>query len=734
MEKQGRKFLAVLLSMCMLFGMFGTAVSANDLDGTSPEPPPPEADIAQVGDVTYPSLAEAVAAAEEGQTVAVLQSCSIDKIEITKGITITSEPGVVITVNDEANRNNTGATNGFQILQSVAGAVTFDGLTIVAEEAENAAGILGLITIHVEEEDGAVVNVQNCTLVNVGSNQGGYRHAISIETFRGNEVFHYTLNVDNCDITSKSYGIGEGLHNGHGNYTDVALNVQNTSFTSAEDSAGTIYNIHLPSALKSVQVENCNFSSIRNGGIKYIFTADNKNDIVLKNNDFSGCNSDMASGSYAIMCTNSISDLEDPYCYCWASEISGNNLCGQNVIIALKAELETIWFPDGQASNSTEFNNLAQNNTTDAGTRYGKSNYGGSQLFKASGVVLTDFAIADDSMRFETGDAAKETAYFYNTKDSSGFYSNYTGAFSEVWTEDNPRHCSASLATWDESNALTRWTLDGISGYLPFDTETAEGGKTVTLDTITAENETAKVVINTKTGSILVTPKAAGSTKLTATVGGGIDGTLPNAKNAVLNITVTEPYVPSPSEEYYNVTVNYYDSETGNKITDSYVSGSILEGSHYDVTNKKLDSIQAGEVEYTFDHQEGDALSGYLYRDQIIDLYYTKSETIPDPDTPKGEEPEEPEQPETPTEPETPIEPETPEEPETPAQPEEPAKPEIPDETVDITEEDVPKGEAPQEDIPQTGDCSTILWSVLALISGAALVLLLLTDRQKLQK
>ena len=56
------------------------------------------------------------------------------------------------------------------------------------------------------------------------------------------------------------------------------------------------------------------------------------------------------------------------------------------------------------------------------------------------------------------------------------------------------------------------------------------------------------------------------------------------------------------------------------------------------------------------------------------------------------------------------------------------------DETVDITEEDVPKGEAPQEDIPQTGDCSTILWSVLALISGAALVLLLLTDRQKLQK
>ena len=48
-----------------------------------------------------------------------------------------------------------------------------------------------------------------------------------------------------------------------------------------------------------------------------------------------------------------------------------------------------------------------------------------THLFKTSGVVLTDFNIADDSMSFETGDDAKTTAYYYNTKDSSGFYTNY---------------------------------------------------------------------------------------------------------------------------------------------------------------------------------------------------------------------------------------------------------------------------------------------------------------------
>lgn len=791
MKKQSRKFLAVLLSMCVLFGSFGTAVSANildDTDNSSPKILPAETNVAQVGDITYPTLAEAVAAADNGQIVTVLQNCSIDKIEITKGITITSEPGIVITVKDETTRNNTGATNGFQILQSIEGVVTFDGLTIVSEEADNAVGILGLITIHVEDENGAVVNVSNCTLVNIGSNQGGYRHAISIETLRGNEVFHYTLNVENCNITSKSYGIGEGLHNGHGNYTDVSLNVQNTSFASAEDSASSIYNIHLPKALKSVWVEDCVFSSIRNGGIKYIFTADNKNNVVIKNNDFSGCNSSMANGSYAIMCTNSISDLTDPYCYCWATEISENNLCGQNVIIALKAELETIWFPDGQAVNSTDFNNLNQNNTTDSGTRYGKSNFGGSQLFKTSGVVLTDFNIADDSMSFETGDDAKTTAYYYNTKDSSGFYTNYTGTFSEVWTEENPRHCGASLATWAESNAVTRWTLEGISGYLPFDTETPEGESIETRDTITAENEIAKVVIDTKTGEISVTPKAVGSTKLTAIVGGGKDGSLPNAKYDVLTITVSAPYIPS--DAYYDVTVNYYDSQTGKKIADSYTSGSILEGSRYDVASKRLESIQVGEIEYTLDREEGDALSGYLYSDKIVNLYYTKAKTdihytivvnyydsetgekiadsyISDPIladsqydvTDKKLESIQVNEAEYMfdredgdalsgklnsdktinlyyTKTETIIDPKPPtgEIPEIPEQPEKPVDPETPGEEVDIPEVEVPKADVP-EDIPQTGDSSAaLLWSILTLVSGTALVLLLLTNRKKVQK
>ena len=63
-------------------------------------------------------------------------------------------------------------------------------------------------------------------------------------------------------------------------------------------------------------------------------------------------------------------------------------------------------------------------NITNVGTRYGKSNYGGSTLFKQVGVCLTDFGMDTNEMTFTLGDEGQSTAYFYNTKDASGAYTN----------------------------------------------------------------------------------------------------------------------------------------------------------------------------------------------------------------------------------------------------------------------------------------------------------------------
>lgn len=74
-------------------------------------------------------------------------------------------------------------------------------------------------------------------------------------------------------------------------------------------------------------------------------------------------------------------------------------------------------------------------------------------------LVLTDFGIVDDVISFATVDSdGKNVNYRYNA-DDSGVYSNYRN-MNEYWTEENPRHCSASIADFAESDAITRWFME----------------------------------------------------------------------------------------------------------------------------------------------------------------------------------------------------------------------------------------------------------------------------------
>ena len=145
------------------------------------------------------------------------------------------------------------------------------------------------------------------------------------------------------------------------------------------------------------------------------------------------------------------------------------------------------------------------------------------------------------------GDGDKTSSYYYNSLTSSGAYTNAVEGFNSYFTDENPRHCGASLATWGEANAITRFTLDGVAFVQ--DVETGEDDTEILLSTWTAENDVAKVVIDTATGAITVTPKAVGETKLVGTVGAGADGTLPNGKDDELIITVKEDEVLGDEEE-----------------------------------------------------------------------------------------------------------------------------------------------------------------------------------------
>lgn len=388
----------------------------------------------------------------------------------------------------------------------------------------NLKTVLSLSCISIQayrESKRAIVNITNCTLTNT------LKTAIDLEGTDKTNTNYFDLSIKDCKINAAAYGIGSGLDNNAPEMATSTISVTGTEFNVGDTSSK--YCIHCPKMLKSLIVSGCTFNNSETG-IKYQFKGSETN-VLIRNNDFRNCRVGDKQG-YCILATNHVIDLKDSACYCWATELSGNNFCGQNVLILAKAPLEVIWFPDGQATNNTIFNNLANSNTTDSGTRYTLSS---SSVPK---VHLTDFNITDSALNFLVGSNAAVTTYYYNSKTSSGAYTNSVKGLASYWTDTNQAHCSSELTDWSEANAITRWKL----GDTALTQDKDKAGKA--LKTFTAENSIAKVVIDTATGKITVTPKAVGSTTLTATVGGGAKGDLPNAKSDTLTISVGTNYIP----------------------------------------------------------------------------------------------------------------------------------------------------------------------------------------------
>lgn len=137
-----------------------------------------------------------------------------------------------------------------------------------------------------------------------------------------------------------------------------------------------------------------------------------------------------------------------------------------------------------------------------------------------------------------------------------------------------------------------------------------------------------------------------------------------------------------PTVTYYSVTVNYYDKASGETIHTPYTD-SKASGSSYDVTAQDKIAIEG----YTYVETSGDALTGTLNGNKVINVYYSKTTDIDDGDTPT-----------------------------TPAEP-----------GSDIGDDDVPTTPAQP---PKTGD-SMGLWIAAALVSGMGLVWLALSGKKR---
>ena len=159
------------------------------------------------------------------------------------------------------------------------------------------------------------------------------------------------------------------------------------------------------------------------------------------------------------------------------------------------------------------------------------------------------------------------------------------------------------------------------------------------------------------------------------------------AKNNVITMKYlrvdSEPIITPPtSYDYYTVTVNYYDKASGEAIHTAYTTRQ-REYTSYDVTAQDKIAIEG----YTYVETSGDALTGTLNGNKVINVYYSKTTDIDDGDTPT-----------------TPADPGT-----------------------DIEEPDVPVSPAQP---PKTGD-SMGLWIAAALVSGMGLVWLALSGKKR---
>lgn len=209
---------------------------------------------------------------------------------------------------------------------------------------------------------------------------------------------------------------------------------------------------------------------------------------------------------------------------------------------------------------------------------------------------------------------------------------------------------------------------------------------------------------NTLSGQAGATVNAADIAKVTSYEGNTYSYTSASAESITLaadgSSTITLRYDRSTGggsgSTYYTVTVNYYDQDTGAKIATSY-SDRIREGRTYDVSAYDAIDIEG----YTYVKTTGDALSGTMNGSKVINVYYSSSADIEDPDVPGGELPD----PGDGTDPGGGTDP-----------------------GIDITDPEVPSGELP--DVPETGDNLTY-WVMAAAVSGLGVVWLAITGKKR---
>ena len=289
------------------------------------------------------------------------------------------------------------------------------------------------------------------------------------------------------------------------------------------------------------------------------------------------------------------------------------------------------------------------NPKTEAGT-YGTYDANGSQgydgLYTNSSATLYPMAtgaeIVGDGQDFLKPTISYQINYYTVTVN---FVDEDDNTVAPAYTSDSLKEGSAYDVTAQAAPAIQGYTYkvttgDTLTGTLDGDkvinvVYTKDNYYTVTVNFVDEDGNTVAPAYTSdslKEGSTYdVTAQAAPAIQgyiYKVTTGDALTGTLDS--NKVITVVYAK-------DTYYTVTVNFVD-EDGNTVAPAYTSGSLKEGSAYDVTAQAAPAIQG----YTYKVTTGDALTGTLDGNKVITVVYTKDTVDPIKPDPVKPEPTKP--------------------------------------------------------------------------------------------
>lgn len=274
-----------------------------------------ETDVAQIGDVTYPTLDEAVTAATDGATITILKDCTTEGLNLSKNLTIAGLDGTKPTINF--------TKYGIALWGK---ALTFENCNVTMKGIGSTPYTAEWSWMTICASVGASLSLNNVDMTMDATDAKNSPHAIY---FCQDNV----LNVNNSNLTIKNYP-NDALEwdGGNGGYN---INITNSTFLSDHNRSGFTGTFVATIDNSVVDVVN----STGNGS--------NGSDFIISN-----CNKE--NGKYVNFSNNGSHGLSAGELSITDSDVTANNNKGMG--IAVNKDLKVInsnVTVEGNASNSS---------------------------------------------------------------------------------------------------------------------------------------------------------------------------------------------------------------------------------------------------------------------------------------------------------------------------------------------------------------------------------------------